>query len=285
MERARAHRRLAGSGSFALLALVAEIAGRSLTVSLDLGRHVPTPRYAGADYYPFLLAGVKVGVALMLAALTWRFVKARAGGARGDDGCSARSARRRAQQRRACASQLSLRSWALAYGLTAGILPRADRQRALRGRTAGRSCRRGCTRRRSPSSRSSPCSSRSSTAPSRAGSPTTSATPSRSPPRRARCCALRPPARTRRARGAIRSSAAPLRARLRVAASSRLGVSPGAPPGLVRRLRRRNEYAVPQHNLSPRARTPPLRAGACGSCRSLGPLTALAGVGWAIVQP
>ena len=78
MERARSHRRLAGAGAFALLALVAEIVGRSLTVSLDLGRHVPTPRYAGADYYPFLLAFVKVGVALMLATLTWRFVKARA---------------------------------------------------------------------------------------------------------------------------------------------------------------------------------------------------------------
>ena len=57
MERARAHRRLAGFGSFALLALVAEITGRSLTVSLDLGRHVPTPRYSGTNYYPFLLAG------------------------------------------------------------------------------------------------------------------------------------------------------------------------------------------------------------------------------------
>src|SRR2546422_9776752 len=78
MGRARAHRRLAGVGSFALLALVAELAGRSLTLRLDLGRHVPTPGYAGTDYYPFLLAGVKVGVALMLAALTWRFVRARA---------------------------------------------------------------------------------------------------------------------------------------------------------------------------------------------------------------
>ena len=78
MDRARAHRRLAGFGSFALLALVAELAGRSLTVRLDLGRHVPSPSYSGADYYPFLLAVVKVGIALMLAALTWRFIRARA---------------------------------------------------------------------------------------------------------------------------------------------------------------------------------------------------------------
>ena len=78
MGRARAHRRLAGVGSFALLALVAELAGRSLTLRLDLGRHVPTPSYGGADYYPFLLAGVKVAIALMLATLTWRFFRARA---------------------------------------------------------------------------------------------------------------------------------------------------------------------------------------------------------------
>jgi len=60
MQRARAHRRLAGFGAFALLALVAEICGRSLTVRLDLGRHVATPSYSGSNYYPFLLAGVKV---------------------------------------------------------------------------------------------------------------------------------------------------------------------------------------------------------------------------------
>jgi hypothetical protein len=78
MEQARAHRRLAGIGAFALLALVSELVGRSLTVSLDLGKHVPTPSYGGADYYPFLLAGVKVSVALMLAVVTWRALRARA---------------------------------------------------------------------------------------------------------------------------------------------------------------------------------------------------------------
>src|SRR5438034_4210451 len=77
MGRARSHSRLAGFAAFGLLALVAEIAGRDLTVRFDLGRHVPTPSYAGADYYPFLLAGVKIAVALMLAGLTWRFIRAR----------------------------------------------------------------------------------------------------------------------------------------------------------------------------------------------------------------
>ena len=119
MERARAHRRLSAFGAFALLALVAELCGRSMTVRLDLGRHVPTPSYGGADYYPFLLAGVKVGAALMLALLTWRFVKARA---------AARGARRllravgaHPERTPRVRVELSVRSWALAFALTAGF--------------------------------------------------------------------------------------------------------------------------------------------------------------------
>ena len=132
MGRARAHRRLAGFGAFALLALVAELFGRSLTLRIDLGRHVPTPSYAGADYYPFLLGGVKIGVALMLAALTWRFIKARA---------AARAARRlldavgvRAGRTPRVRVALSLQSWALAFALTAGIyLVQTDIERIASG--------------------------------------------------------------------------------------------------------------------------------------------------------
>jgi hypothetical protein len=76
MERARRHQRLSSALAFALLALVAELAGRSLTHRLDVGRHVRTPSYSGADYYPFLLAAVKLGVALLLARLAWRFARA-----------------------------------------------------------------------------------------------------------------------------------------------------------------------------------------------------------------
>lgn len=129
----RQHRRLAGLAAFALLALVAELVGRSLTVRLDLGRHVPTPRYAGASYYPLLLAFVKVGVALMLAALTWRFVRARA---------SARAARRvlaavgaRPLGAPRIRIELSLRSWALAFAVTAGFyLVQTDTERLAAGR-------------------------------------------------------------------------------------------------------------------------------------------------------
>jgi hypothetical protein len=76
--RARRHQRLLGLLAFGLLAVTAELAGRSLTHRLDVGRHVARPSYAGGDYYPFLLIAVKVGVALMLARVAWRFAKARA---------------------------------------------------------------------------------------------------------------------------------------------------------------------------------------------------------------
>jgi hypothetical protein len=76
MDRARRHQRLLARMALALLALCAELAGRSLSHRLDVGRHVAAPSYSGADYYPILLAVVKVSLALMLARLAWRFAKA-----------------------------------------------------------------------------------------------------------------------------------------------------------------------------------------------------------------
>jgi len=78
MDRARRHQRLLSGLAFGLLALAAELVGRSLTYRLNVGRHVASPGYAGADYYPFLLAAVKVGIALLLARLAWRFARAHA---------------------------------------------------------------------------------------------------------------------------------------------------------------------------------------------------------------
>ena len=114
MDRARRHHRALAASAFGLLALIAELAGRSLTHRMDVGRHVESPSYAGAEYYPFLLAAVKIGVALMLARLAWRFVRARA---------SARAARKllahvggpRAPRPRL---ELSPRLWALAFATT-----------------------------------------------------------------------------------------------------------------------------------------------------------------------
>src|SRR5207248_2006056 len=73
----RRHQRLLAGVALGLLVLVAEIAGGSLTHRIDVGRHVGPVSYSHRSYYPFLLAGVKVGVALMLARLTWRFGRAR----------------------------------------------------------------------------------------------------------------------------------------------------------------------------------------------------------------
>jgi hypothetical protein len=76
MERARRHQKALARAALIFLALCAELLGRSLSHRLDFGRHVAAPSYSGTDYYPILLVVVKVGVALMLARLAWRFVKA-----------------------------------------------------------------------------------------------------------------------------------------------------------------------------------------------------------------
>ena len=76
MGRARRHQRTFARLTLGLLALVAELSGRSLTHRLDVGQHVGPVSYAHQSYYPFLLAGVKVVAALVLARLAWRFAKA-----------------------------------------------------------------------------------------------------------------------------------------------------------------------------------------------------------------
>jgi hypothetical protein len=76
MKRARRHQRFSTGLAFGLLALIAELTGRSLTHRLNVGEHVHSSAYSGAEYYPFLLAAVKLGVALLLARLAWRFVRA-----------------------------------------------------------------------------------------------------------------------------------------------------------------------------------------------------------------
>jgi hypothetical protein len=134
MERARRHQRILGLGAFGLLALVAELVGRSLTYRIDVGRHVEAPSYSGADYYPALLIAVKAGVALMLARLAWRFAKARA---------TARAARRLAEalggSHRSSAPrvrvELSPRLWLVSFAVTASIfLVQTDAERLANGR-------------------------------------------------------------------------------------------------------------------------------------------------------
>jgi hypothetical protein len=131
MERARRHHRALAAAAFGLLALVAELAGRSLTHRIDIGRHVESPSYSGADYYPILLACVKVGIALLLARLAWRFVRARA---------TARAAERvvgavRHGRVPRLKLELSPRLWALTFATTSLLyLVQADAEGISSGR-------------------------------------------------------------------------------------------------------------------------------------------------------
>lgn len=77
MASARRHQRLLSALAFGLLALVVELAGRSLTHRIDIGRHIVAPGNTQADYYPFLLVAVKGGIALLVGRLAWRLVRAR----------------------------------------------------------------------------------------------------------------------------------------------------------------------------------------------------------------
>jgi hypothetical protein len=131
MERAHRHQRALAASAFGLLALVAELAGRSLTHRIDVGRHVAAPSYAGADYYPFLIAFVKVGIALLLARLAWRFVRARA---------TERAAKRvfgavRHGRPPRLKLELSPRLWALTFATTSLLyLVQTDAERISTGR-------------------------------------------------------------------------------------------------------------------------------------------------------
>jgi hypothetical protein len=131
MERARRHHRALAAAAFGLLALVAELAGRSLTQRINIGRHVESPSYSGADYYPLLMAFVKVGIALLLARLAWRFVRARA---------TARAAERvlgavRHTPAPRLRLELSPRLWALTFAATSSLyLVQADAEGISNGR-------------------------------------------------------------------------------------------------------------------------------------------------------
>jgi hypothetical protein len=76
MLRARRHRRACSAAAFALVVLLAEVAGRSLTGRVDRLLHVRDPLSGSASYYPFLLLAVKAAAALLVAHLLWRFARA-----------------------------------------------------------------------------------------------------------------------------------------------------------------------------------------------------------------
>jgi hypothetical protein len=129
MERARRHQRLLSALAFGLLAVAAELFGRSLTHRVDVGRHVAAPSYAHTDYYPVLLAVVKVGIALLLARLLWRVMRARSTEAAGLRLLGGRAHLPRMR------FQLSVRLWIAFFVLTSVIyLVQADAESAEVGR-------------------------------------------------------------------------------------------------------------------------------------------------------
>jgi hypothetical protein len=135
MDRARRHQRLLALSALALLALVAELVGRSLTHRFNVGQHVASPSYAGADYYPFLLAGIKGAIALLLARVTWRFTRAHATARAAARALAAVGAKPTAAPRMRL--ELSPRLWALTFATTSAIyLVQADAEGLTVGRHA-----------------------------------------------------------------------------------------------------------------------------------------------------
>jgi hypothetical protein len=131
--RARRHQTLLARLALLLLALIAELVGRSLTQRIDLGRHVATPSYARTDYYPMLLVFVKGGVALMLALVTWRFLRARAVASAAGRLLAAHG--RRGPQRPRMRFELSPRLWFGAFAVTSCFfLVQTDAERISVGR-------------------------------------------------------------------------------------------------------------------------------------------------------
>jgi len=121
MARARRHRLLA----FAFLAVLAEVVGRSLTHRIDSALRVSNPIPPDETYGPFLLAGVKVGLALLLATIAWRIVRAHA--------------TLRALAPHQCAPRVRLhvspRTWAAAFAATSiCFLLETDLDRVSQGR-------------------------------------------------------------------------------------------------------------------------------------------------------
>jgi hypothetical protein len=77
-------RRSKAGAAFALLALLVELTGRTITTRLDAAVNVAPLATPTSRYYPFLLAGVRALAALVVAAVVWRLVRAHAAATAGE---------------------------------------------------------------------------------------------------------------------------------------------------------------------------------------------------------
>jgi hypothetical protein len=122
-------RRLTAGAAFALLALVVELTGRTITTRLDGALNVAPLATPTTPYYPILLAGIRVLAALLVAAVVWRLVRAHAAAAAGERLLG------RIGHRPRLRVTLSLRLWAYAFVATSlWFLVQDDAMRLSTGR-------------------------------------------------------------------------------------------------------------------------------------------------------
>ena len=123
-----------GLAAFALLVVVAEVAGRALTAHVDRLFHVAPLAPSGASYYPLLLVVLKIVTALGCAALLARSIRAWAAA---DAGERLLAAIGHGHERRVPRFRpgLSPRIWLAAFSATSVIyLVHADAEEAAAGR-------------------------------------------------------------------------------------------------------------------------------------------------------
>ena len=116
----------------ALLALVTELTGRSITLRLDGRLHVSPLAASVAPYYPFLLAGIRLVAALALAAVAWRLLRAHVTATAGEAFLRTLGQRGSHPQLR---MTLSPRLWLASFGATSlWFLVQDDADRLSEGR-------------------------------------------------------------------------------------------------------------------------------------------------------
>ncbi len=127
-------RRTGALAAFGLLALVAELTGRSITGRLDRALHVTPLAATDTSYYPCLLGAVKLAAALGLAALAWRVARARSTAAAGERLLAA-VGRRSPRPVPRLRIQLSGRLWLASFAATSlWYLLQTDAERVANGR-------------------------------------------------------------------------------------------------------------------------------------------------------
>jgi hypothetical protein len=109
-----------GLVTFAILVVIAEVVGRSLTTHVDRLLHVEPMAPTDASYYPFLLVGVKVVGALALAALLARGLRAWAAADAGNRLLTTLGREHERRSPRLC-SGVSPRVWLASFVVTSGL--------------------------------------------------------------------------------------------------------------------------------------------------------------------